>query len=133
MWSRVALRRVRCLPTTASHRKFGDGSYLLSTADMAWYWGHYAPQPTHRSDPLAAPLHADLSGLPELFVAAAELDPLCDDSVRLAARLAESGQPFTYRCWPGMAHGCLHMTKMLDAAHRHIAETAQFLRRVLAT
>jgi acetyl esterase len=115
-----------------SHRAFGGGEHVLATATMRWFWDQYVPDPYLRSHPLAAPLHADLAGLPPLYVSAAELDPLRDDSDRLAGRLAAAGVDFDYRLWRGVTHACFMMSRMLDAADGQIAEVAAFLRRHLA-
>jgi acetyl esterase len=114
-----------------SHRQFGGGEYVLSTAAMRWFWDHYAPEPSRRTDPLAAPLHADLHGLPPLYVSAAELDPLRDDSERIAGKLALAGVDFDYRLWRGVTHACIMMSRMLPAADAEIADVARFLRHYL--
>lgn len=110
-----------------SHAAFGGGTYFLSTATMRWFWDQYLPDPASRSDPLASPLFADLRGLPPLFLAAAECDPLRDDSERLARRLLEAGVDFDWRLWRGVTHGCLQMSRMLPRAELFIAEVAGFL------
>jgi acetyl esterase len=118
---------------TPSALAYGDGSYVLSRADMRWYWDHYLRDEADRRDPLAVPLLADLEGLPPLLVAAAEFDPLLDDSRRLVARLEEAGQPHRFDLWPGVTHASINMTRMLDAAQTHIEGTAAWLReRLLA-
>ena len=114
-----------------SHLAFGDGRYILSTAEMQWFWAHYVADPARRGDPLASPLHADLRGLPPLYVAAAEFDPLRDDSERLARRLVEAGIDVDYRLWRGMTHACLGYGRDLDAARRFIQEIAGFAARHL--
>jgi acetyl esterase len=114
-----------------SHRRYGGGEYILSTPLMRWFWDQYVPDPARRDDPLVSPLRADLRGLPPLYVAAAELDPLRDDSERLAGRLALAGVDFDYRLWRGVCHACVMMSRMLPAADAQIAEVAGFLRRRL--
>jgi len=115
-----------------SHRAFGGGEYVLSTPVMQWFWDHYVPDAGRRNDPLVSPLHADLRGLPPLYVSAAELDPLRDDSERLAGRLALAGVDFDYRLWRGVCHACIMMSRMLPAADEQIAQVAGFLRQRLA-
>ena len=114
-----------------SHQAFGGGEYVLSTPTMHWFWDQYVPDPAQRAQPLVSPLHADLRGLPPLYVSAAELDPLRDDSDRLAAKLALAGVDFDYRLWRGVCHACIMMSRMLPAADLQIAEVADFLRRRL--
>jgi len=114
-----------------SHAAFGGGTHFLSTSAMRWFWNHYAPDPAIRRDPLASPLQADLRGLPPLYVSAAELDPLRDDSERLAHRLIEAGVELDWRLWRGVTHGCFQMSRMLPRAELFIAEVAGFLARRL--
>ncbi len=117
---------------TPSGRAYGDGAYLLTTAEMRWYWSHYVPDPARRGDPLAAPLHADLAGLPPLLVAAAEFDPLRDDSEALVRRLREVGAPVESRLMPGMTHACLNLMGFVDAVGPELDRIGAFLRRVTA-
>jgi len=116
---------------TASQRAFGDGSYVLSQAEMRWFWGHYVSGPADDRNPLAVPMLAELGGLPPLMVTAAEFDPLLDDSTQLVARLEAAGAPHRYVLWPGVTHACIHMTRMLDVAQSHIAEMGAWLRAQL--
>lgn len=118
--------------SNGSHQTFGGGDYILSAAAMRWFTDHYLPDPELREHPLAAPLRAELSGLPPLYLSAAELDPLRDDTDKLAARLAEAGVDFDYRLWRGVTHACIMFSRMLPAADRQLAEIGDFLRRRLA-
>jgi acetyl esterase len=114
-----------------SHVAFGGGAYFLGTSTMRWFWDHYVPDPVARRDPLASPLWADLRGLPPIFLAAAEFDPLRDDSERLAHRLIEAGIELDWRLWRGVTHGCFQMSRLLPRAELFIAEVAGFLARRL--
>ncbi|HEU4518631.1 MAG TPA: alpha/beta hydrolase [Microvirga sp.] len=117
---------------TPSGRAYGDGAYLLTTAEMRWYWSHYVPDQAARGDPLAAPLHADLAGLPPLLVMAAEFDPLRDDSEALVRRLREIGAPVESRLMPRMTHACLNLMGFVDAVGPELDRVGAFLRRVTA-
>jgi acetyl esterase len=109
---------------TESQAAYGDGGYVLSTADMRWFWDHYVSGSADNENPLAVPLLAELKGLPPLLLTAAEFDPLLDDSRRLAARLEQAEAPHRYVLWPGVTHACIHMTRMLDVAQQHIEDMA---------
>lgn len=114
---------------TRSHRRCGDGSFGLSSAKMAWYRNHYlAGGVAGPWDPRVSPLRADLSGLPPLFVTGAGLDPLYDDSARLAERLARAGTSFEFRNYPGMNHGFMQMGGELPEAYQPFLDAAAFLR-----
>ena len=98
---------------TASHLRNGDGRYGLTTSRMRWYWTNWLGP---LQDRRAAPLQADLSGLPPCHLVAAALDPLCDDSLLLAGRLAEAGVATRLDLVPGVVHGFLQMTQRLAPA-----------------
>lgn len=108
-----------------SHRAFGGGEHLLTTAAMAWYWAHYLGHEGPPRDPLAAPLLADLRGLPPMFVGAAEFDPLRDDSLMLADKVPGA----TLVHWHGVTHGSLLMSRALSAADRMIGDMAGWILR----
>jgi len=118
---------------TASHRRCGDGSFGLSSAKMAWYRAHYLAGGARADDPRVSPLRAaSLLGLPPLLVTAAELDPLHDDSVQLAARLAQEGVDHRFIRYPGLHHGFMQMAAFLPEADRAFDDAAAFLRAHLS-
>jgi acetyl esterase len=85
-----------------------------------------------RRDPLAAPLLADLKGLPPLYVAASECDVLRDDSEQLAARAKRAGGETEFRLWKGMIHACVNLMGWIDAMGPEVDRIGAFLRRVTA-
>lgn len=110
-----------------SHRLFGrDEGFLLSSDRMRWYWSNHL---AGRLDApgAAAPLHADLTHLPPLFLDAASHDCLRDDTLRLAKRLADAGVPHRLRVTPGVIHGYLRFAKRLPAAMATLDAAARFL------
>jgi acetyl esterase len=113
---------------TPSYRAYGGGDYVISKSLLGWAWDQYVPHRSRRTDPLAAPLHADLEGLSPIFVSAAEFDPLRDDSERLVARLAQSGVDVDYRFLRGMCHASTMMGRLLPAASTQLAQVGEFLR-----
>ena len=115
-------------PHSPSQLRFGNGRYLLSTADTEWFWRCYLNDDREREDSRAVPVLAELGGLPPLTLAAAELDPLLDDSVRLAMRLKAAGEAHRFRLWPGLAHGAFQMSRQLEPMRGYIAEIGAFLK-----
>lgn len=116
---------------TPSHRIHGDGRHGLSTARMRWYWQQYLgeDEPTH--DPRAAPLLADLRGLPPMLLLGAGLDCLRDDTLRLADRLAEAGVAHSMAICDGLPHAFANMTRLVDAADDAVTRAALAVRRHL--
>jgi acetyl esterase len=113
---------------SAAHRDYGGGAYLMSTADMVWYWRHYLPEGKGVNDPSAEPLLADLRGLPPLHIAAAEFDVLRADSEELATRARDAGVTVDYELWPGMIHASLNLMGWIDAMGPHVDAIGRFLR-----
>ncbi len=74
-------------------------------------------------DPLAAPLHADLAGLPPLVVHVGDHEVLLDDATRLAARAEAAGVDVTLEVWPEMTH-------VWHASAGHVPEADQALARI---
>jgi acetyl esterase len=111
---------------TGSHARFGEG-YILTTANMRWYWRNYLGAAFGAPPALAAPLHADLRGLPPLYLTVGGLDPLVDDTIRLADRLAAAGVAFRHDHVPGVIHGCLRMSRKLAPAQAMIDAGAAYI------
>ena len=116
---------------TDSHRRYGDGRYGLTTARMRWYWERYLGTATPTRDPRAAPLLADLRGLPPLLLLAAGLDCLRDDSLRLAERLGRAGVPHELAVYERLPHSFATMTRFVTAADRAVTRAAEAVRHHL--
>lgn len=115
--------------STASYR-MPDPPYGLTAERMRAYWDRYAPQPVSRNDPLAAPLNASedaLAALPPLFLNAAELDPLRDDTLGLYERLRDLGRHDVCHLHRGVVHGFMQMTVALEEARTAFALAAEWL------
>jgi acetyl esterase len=114
---------------TASHVSFGAGPYLLRTEMMRWYWSNFlGPHAADAAPAACAPLFAPLEGLPPLYLNAAGLDPLLDDTTMLSHRLASAGVRHTLDIWPGVVHGFQRLARELPAARDAIAAAGRHLR-----
>ncbi|MTD59391.1 alpha/beta hydrolase [Amycolatopsis pithecellobii] len=83
-----------------------DG-YFLDCADMDLFVAAYDPTDAHREDPLAWPYFAtveDLTGLPPHVISVNELDPLRDEGIAYARRLAAAGVAVVGRVNLGVVH-----------------------------
>ncbi len=116
--------------TTPSHSQFAnDNYYVLSRADMEWFWGHYLAAPADAANPYACPARAaSLAGLPPAMVITAEYDPLRDEGEAYAARLKEAGVATVLRRYDGVTHGFFGMAAVLDKARQAIDDSAAALR-----
>ena len=114
-------------PATAS-ASYSSTDGGLDRADARWFWDHYAPAGTDRTDPDLAPLHAtDLASLPRTLVQVAECDTLADE-VRAFVDLARAqGAPVEDTLHRGMIHGFWRRTSEFDAAEEALAELVAWL------
>lgn len=116
---------------TGSYKRFGDGKFGLPRARVEQYWRDYLGDAAHDPASGAVPGEAALDGLPPLFLHAAGLDVLLDDTLALAARLAETDVRFRVDVEPGLVHGHLQMAPHLAPARRVVRTASQFLREAL--
>jgi acetyl esterase/lipase len=75
---------------------------------------------------------ADLSGLPPAHLIVGSLDPLLDDSRRLAAALKMAGVPHRLDVYEGINHGFICYGQLIATARRAVADCAAALRQGLA-
>jgi acetyl esterase len=115
-----------------SIRACNDAAYGLTGADMDRYRQHLIRSSADLDDPRLNNLAGDLAGMPPAFLAAAELDCLLDDSRAMAARMAAAGVKHKLTIYPGVLHGFLHYSRMLDTAMRALDESAAALKRAFA-
>lgn len=113
---------------TESQRLFGQGAFGLTTARMTWFRNNYqAGGIPDFARQRMFPVEADLHNLPPLLIVAAELDPLRDDSVLLARKLAQTNTPFEFRQVPGVIHNFLHWSEALPEAVATLDAIAAFM------
>lgn len=89
-----------------------------------------AQQYLHGADPkspLAAPLYADLSGLPPLLIQVGTAETLYDDSTRLMARAKAAGVDVTFEEWPDLFH-VFQALAMLPEAREATDKIGAFVR-----
>ncbi|HXO89159.1 MAG TPA: alpha/beta hydrolase fold domain-containing protein, partial [Stellaceae bacterium] len=87
--------------------------------------------PDQQSDWRAVPILADLTGLTSAHLIVGSLDPLLDDSHRLASRLEEAGVPCDLTVYNGLNHGFIRYGRLISAARRAVGDCATALRKAL--
>jgi acetyl esterase len=117
--------------TAPSHQSNGQG-YLLTAETIAYYRGHYMPDPADYTDHRASPLlHPELGGLPPALVLTAGFDPLRDEGRAYADALSAAGTPAQMICFERQIHGFITMGKVLDEARTAVGLCALALRSAL--
>jgi len=115
-----------------SWQRFGRGAGLSQT-QMRWIWETYLEQPEQQKDWRAAPILADLTGLPPAHLIVGSLDPLLDDSQRLGARLKEAGVPSELKVYEGLNHGFIRYGRLITAARSAVRDCAAVLREAFVS
>ncbi|CAN5727790.1 alpha/beta hydrolase [soil metagenome] len=78
--------------------------------------------------PLAAPLHADLKGLPPILVQVGTAEALLDDSTRIAEKLHTAGVDVKLAIWPNMLHVFPFFAPILSEGRDGCLEIGNFIR-----
>ena len=81
-----------------------------------------------RRTPLAAPLFADLRGLPPLLIQVGSEEVLLDDATQLAERARAAGVDTTLEVWDQMVHVWHWFLPLLDEAEEAIGTIGRFAR-----
>jgi acetyl esterase/lipase len=81
-----------------------------------------------RRTPLAAPLYADLHGLPPLLIQVGTSETLLDDARRLARRAKAAGVDVTIEEWPDMVHVWHMFGSFLPEARQASDRIGEFIR-----
>jgi acetyl esterase/lipase len=119
------------LRLTPSARLWGERRLILTTPTIDWFVDNLtAGDRTLREDPALSPLLADLSGFPPSLLQVGTADPLLDDTLFFAARLAAAGVPRQVGVYPGGAHAFDRFDLVI--AREAQAETAEFLRSFIS-
>ncbi len=115
-----------------SWQRYGKGAGLSQT-QMRWIWETYLENPEQQSDWRAAPILGNLKGLPPAHLIVGGLDPLQDDSHRLAAALKAAGVPHTLTVYDGINHGFIRYGRLIATSRRALGDCAAALRKGLTT
>ena len=113
-----------------SWQRFGQGAGLSQT-QMRWIWEIYLERAEQQQDWRAAPILGNLEGLPPAHLIVGSLDPLQDDSHRLAAALNEAGVRHTLKVYEGINHGFIRYGRLIGTSRRALAECAAALRAAM--
>jgi len=116
----------RC--STPSFTEQGDIG-LLTARDMRWFWQQYVGDRGLELSPLASPGLADSHrDLPPAIVALAEFDPLRDEGVAYAGKLAAAGVEVAVLRYDTLPHGFLNYVSLAEGAKSAFVEIAEHVR-----
>lgn len=98
---------------------------LLGMANL--YLGGADPK-----NPLAAPLHANLAGLPPLLIQVGDAETLLDDATRITERARKADVDVTLKIWDEMPHVWHLFAPILPEGQRAIEEIGAFFKEQTA-
>ena len=105
-----------------------DRDPMVQKEGLVGMAGVYLADADPRS-PLAAPMYADLSGLPPLLIQVGASETLFDDAVRLDEKARAAGVETTFEEWDDMIHVWHIFAPMLDEGQKAIERMAEFMRQ----
>jgi len=97
-----------------------------SEFDASQYLGGEVPR-----NPLAAPVYADLHGLPPMLIQVGTSEILLDDSVRLADRAKRAGVDVKLDIWKDLIHVFQAFAVFVPESRQAIDEIGKFIRKFL--
>jgi acetyl esterase/lipase len=100
---------------------------MVQKDGLLWMAGMYLAGKDAKT-PLAAPLHADLGGLPPILVQVGTAETLLDDSTRIAERLHAAGVDVKLAVWPNMLHVFPFFAPILSEGRDGCLEIGSFIR-----
>jgi len=106
-----------------------DSDAFLPAEKMAWLGRKYSAGKKH-DDPVHAPLHGDLTGLPPMMVIASGTEIARDDARLLAARAREAGVEVLHQEWPDLFHAFPMFAEFVPESKAAVRHMAAWLRHV---
>ncbi len=100
---------------------------MVQKDGLLWMAGLYLNGKDAKT-PLAAPLHADLKGLPPILVQVGTAETLLDDATRIAEKLHAAGVDVRLAVWPNMLHVFPLFAPILSEGRDGCLEVGGFIR-----
>jgi acetyl esterase/lipase len=101
---------------------------IVQLPGLQWFANLYLSGADPRT-PLAAPLYADLHGLPPLCIHVGTAETLLDDATRLAERAEAAGVTVTLEAWEDMIHVWHLFAAMLPEGQQAIARVGEYIQQ----
>ena len=115
-----------------AEQRFGGPGAVLRRDEMHHYFTSYLGADSVASpEPYAAPLMADLQGLPPALLAIPECDLLAEQSYAMADRMEKAGVEVTSIVYPGATHSFLEAMSIAEVARRAIRDGASWVQKAL--
>ena len=120
------------LTGSRSWQQYGNADYEFTREEKAFYLDSYLGNSSDHADSRFNVLSGDIAFLPQAFIAAAECDPLHDDSVALHEAMRKANRPAHLEVYTGVLHSFIHYSRLLDKATQALRDGAQALTKALS-
>ena len=100
---------------------------MVQKAGLQWMADLYLKGANPKT-PLAAPLHAELAGLPPTLIQVGTAETLLDDATRIAEKMHAAGVSVRLAVWPNMLHVFPLFAPILSEGRDGCAEIGAFIR-----
>jgi acetyl esterase len=113
---------------------FNESGFFISANLFEFFRDAYLTTPEDRMDIRVSPLFAQedcFRGLPPAHFVLCGWDPLHDEGLAYADKMASFGVPVTVREYPGMVHGFMNLTALSDTIRLAIRDAGQVTGRAL--
>ena len=114
-----------------SWQQYGNANYEFTREEKALYLDNYLANPSDHADSRFNVLSGDITDLPQAFIAAAQCDPLHDDSVALHEAMRKANRSSHLEVYPGVLHSFIHYSRLLDKATQALHDGANALAKAL--
>ena len=100
---------------------------MVQKAGLLWMADMYLKGQNAKT-PLAAPLHADLKGLPPVLVQVGSAETLLDDATRIAEKMHSAGVEVKLSVWPNQLHVFPFFAPILSEGRDGCLEIGNYIR-----
>ncbi len=114
-------------PDSASQLEFA-ADHVLTIRLILWFHQHYLDYQDHTDVRWGPLLTEDLTNLPSATLILAECDPLRDEGIAYARRLAEAGNDTTLKVFSGTTHPFFSWSGAVDKARDAVTFASQQIR-----
>jgi acetyl esterase len=126
---------LQILMCPVTHRNFEPLTYDIDETPPSakeFWWKQYLNDESEATNPYAAPLNADLTGLPPALVLTAEFDSLRDEGEAYAEKLRLFGIPTTSKRYEGMFHQFHMYPSFVDGGSEALQQEIDALKAAFA-
>jgi acetyl esterase len=128
----IAAQLLNCPITdmTSDLSKYSKDVFGPSKEAMDWFGMHYVKNDSQFRNPLVSPIFGNLTGLPQVIMITAELDPLRDQDLRFVSKLEQTGVKMLLLDYPATIHGFMDLPSFFPEGREAIEKVASEIKKI---